>query len=217
MTKPLILLGSGGHAKVLIALLQRLNYPLLGFVDPHRPIGANLSGLTNLGADNVVFNYPSDEIMLVNGIGMLPYDKGLRLSLFNTFSAQGYQFKTLQDPTALVAVDVAIKAGVQVMAGVIIQAGTEIAENCIINSGAIIEHDCRIGQSVHIAPGAVVCGGVEVGDYVHVGAGATLIQGIKIGSGSIIGAGSVVTHDVACRQIVYPARSLCQAINRACE
>ncbi|MFA6051976.1 MAG: acetyltransferase [Methylobacter sp.] len=214
MTKPIIILGGGGHAKVLIDMLHRLNCRLIGIVDPNHPIGSTLLGLNVLGADKVVFDYSAAEVELINGVGSLPKDKGLRANLFNTFSAQGYHFKTLIDPTAFIAADAELSDGVQVMAGVIIQAGTKIARNTVVNSGAIVEHDCCIGRHVHIAPGAVLSGTVEVGDYVHIGTGAKIIQGISIGSGSIIGAGSVVTQDIACNQIVYPPRSQIKPINR---
>lgn len=214
MTKPVIILGGGGHARVLLDILRRLNCRLLGIVDPHQPVGGTLLGLQVLGADDVVFDYSATEIELINGIGSLPKDKGLRASLFNSFNAQGYRFKTLIDPTAFIAADVELKNGVQVMAGAIIQAGAKIAENTIVNSGAIVEHDCRIGRHVHIAPGAILCGAVAIGDNVHIGTGATIIQGISIGSDSVIGAGSVITQDVAGNRIVYPPRPQIKSIER---
>jgi UDP-perosamine 4-acetyltransferase len=213
MTKPIIILGGGGHAKVLIDILRRLNYPILGIVDPNQSIGSLLHGLKVLGADNAVLTYPAAELDLINGVGSLPNDKGLRVSLFNAFKTQGYRFVTVVDPTAFMAADVELSEGVQVMAGAIIQAGAKIAANTIVNSGAIVEHDCRIGQHVHIAPGAVLSGTVEVGNTVHIGTGAKIIQGINIGSNSIIGAGSVVTHDIADNQIVYPPRSQIKPID----
>lgn len=209
---PVILMGGGGHAKVLLETLQSLHYPLLGITDPHLAIGDRLFGLNVLGNDDIIPRYPPGDIELVNGIGALPNDRGLRTQLFNRFSQQGYRFKTVVHPTALISPSVQLLVGVQVMAGVIIQADTRIASNSIINSGAIIEHDCHIGKHVHIAPGAVLSGGVEVADHVHIGTGAVIIQGIKIGAGSIIGAGSVVTRNVDGHHIVYPARNHKQAI-----
>ena len=208
--KPVILLGGGGHARVLLSLLRRLQVEILGITDLQRSITEDFFGVRVLGTDAVVLEYASEDIELVNGLGSLPNDSGVRTRLFSHFQHSGYHFNTLIDPTAFVAADVELAAGVQVLAGVIIQAGTIIAENCIVNSGAIVEHDCRIGRHVHIAPGAVICGGVEVGDHVHIGSGATLIQGLQIGAESISGAGSIVTRDIACRQIVYPPRALVQ-------
>lgn len=206
MTKPVILLGSGGHARVLLDMLRRLEVEVLGITDPFRPVGTNYCGVKVLGSDPAILAYPVDGVTLVNGLGSLPRDTGLRATLYAQFVMQGYAFQTVVDPRAFMASDVQLAQGVQLMAGVIIQAGTKIAENCIINSGAIVEHDCRIGQHVHIAPGVVLSGGVELGDRVHIGTGAAIIQGIRIGSGSVIGAGSVVTRDVGANQIVYPPR-----------
>jgi len=214
MTKPVIVLGGGGHAKVLIDMLRRLDCRVLGIIDPNQAVGNLAHGFKVMGGDDAVFGYSPEAVELANAIGSLPNDKGLRAKLFKAFSAKGYCFKTLVDPTAIVASDIELSAGVQVMAGVIIQAGTRIAFNSIVNSGAIVEHDCRIGSHVHIASGAVLSGAVEVGDAVHIGTGATIIQGISIGGGSIIGAGSVITQSIACDQIVYPARPLIRSISR---
>lgn len=204
--KPLLILGSGGHARVLISLLRRLQRPMLGIIDPHRLIGDSVLGLKVLGNDKQVLHYPPEQIELVNGVGSLPNETGIRSALFNRFSQLGYHFPALIDSHALIAEEVRLEQGVQVMAGVIIQTGTKIAENCIVNSGAIIEHDAQIGPHGHIAPGAVLSGNVTLGANVHIGTGASIIQGISIGRGSIIGAGATVTRDVGEWQIVYPAR-----------
>ncbi|MGZ0076704.1 acetyltransferase [Methylomonas sp. YC3] len=214
MSKPVILLGSGGHARVLLDMLRRLEIEILGIADPHRLPGSEHFGVRVLGDDSAIRAYAADGIALVNGIGSLPGDGGLRANLYQRFLAQGYRFKAVVDPRAFTASDVQLANGVQVMAGAIIQTGTQIAENCIINSGAIVEHDCRIGRDAHIAPGAVLSGGVELGDKVHIGTGATIIQGLRIGSGSVVGAGSVVTRDVGCKQIVYPPRSHIQNLQQ---
>ncbi|MBD9355071.1 acetyltransferase [Methylomonas albis] len=214
MSKPVILLGSGGHARVLLDMLRRLEIEILGIADPHRLPGSEHFGVRILGDDSAIRAYATDGIALVNGIGSLPGDADLRATLYQRCVAQGYRFQTVVDPRAFAAGDVQLAEGVQVMAGVIIQAGTKIAENCIVNSGAIVEHDCCVGRDVHIAPGAVLSGGVELGDKVHIGTGATIIQGIRIGSGSVVGAGSVVTRDVGCKQIVYPPRSHIQDLQQ---
>lgn len=210
--KPVILLGSGGHARVLLGMLRLQDIHAIGIADPHRPSSEDYLGLSILGDDSAILNYDCNQIELVNGIGSLPGDGGKRAALYENFLHHGYRFKTLIDVRAFIAGDAELAQGVQVMTGVIIQTGTKIAANCIINTGAILEHDCRLGRHVHVAPGAVLCGGVEVGDYVHIGAGATVIQGLRIGEGSVIGAGSVVTRDVGAGHVVYPPRSHIQEL-----
>jgi len=212
MRQRIILLGSGGHAKVLLETLRRGGREIVGITDPVRPPGSSWENVAVLGDDSVISRFAVDDVILVNGIGSLPKDSGLRAKLYNEFVAQKYRFETVIDPFAIVAGSVLCRAGAQVMAGAIIQAGTVIAENAIINSGAIVEHDCVIGCHVHVAPGAVLSGNVEIGNNVHIGTGAVIIQGIRIGAGSIVGAGSVVTRDIGARQIVYPARARIQDI-----
>lgn len=207
MKLPVVLLGSGGHAKVLLGILRRVDSDILGVTDPARRLGDRWCDLRVIGGDEAVAAHGVEEICLVNGVGSLPRDAGTRSRLFEVFAERGYRFGKVIDPTCFLAESVELADGVQIMAGAIIQAGTHIAENTIVNSGAIVEHDCVIGRHVHIAPGAVLSGGVEIGEGTHVGAGAVVIQGIRVGAGSVIGAGSVVTRDVAVRQIVYPARS----------
>jgi UDP-perosamine 4-acetyltransferase len=203
---PAILLGSGGHARVLLGTLRRLNIEIAGIADPVKRTGEMCYGVEVLGNDEMILNFDCNKIELVNGIGSLPGDAGVRAALFDRFRRLNFRFKTLIDPSSLINEEVSLSEGVQVMMGVIIQSGAQIAENCIVNSGAIVEHDCRIGRHVHIAPGAVLSGGVEVGDHVHIGTGATVIQGIKIGEGSVIGAGVVLTRNVGNDQIIYPPR-----------
>lgn len=208
MNRPVIVLGGGGHARVLLDMLRRLKREVAGVVDPGLPVGGLWRGVPVLGDDTAIFCHVPQGVELVNGIGSLPRDNGLRRRLFEHFTLQGYCFATLVDPQAWVAEDVELAVGVQIMAGVNIQTGTRIACNSIVNSGATIDHDCRIGCHVHVAPGAVLSGGVTLGDGVHVGTGACLIQSVAVGEGSVIGAGAVVTGNVVARRIVYPPRAV---------
>lgn len=206
--KELIVLGSGGHAKVVIDTLRALGRLPLGIIDPYTPQGeTSLFGLTVLGGDDAVFCFSADDVELVNGVGAMP-ETQLRRILHQRFSDAGYRFATLVHPRAWVSEDVHLDAGVQVMAGAIIQAGSQIGSDCIVNTGASIDHDCKLSPHCHIAPGAVICGNVELGEQVHIGSGATVIQGVKIGSSTIVGAGAIVTRNVAEKMMVYPARPL---------
>ena len=78
------------------------------------------------------------------------------------------------------------------MAGVVIQPGSRIGKNSIVNTKASVDHDCIIGDHVHISPGVTLSGGVTVGSTVHIGSGATIIQGMRIGDNCLVAAGAVV-------------------------
>jgi len=214
---PLLVLGAGGHARVVIEALRRLNAQIIGVADPGLPARAEGPfGIAVLGDDSAVSAQKTDEILLVNGIGSLPASRARR-DAFEKFSAQGYEFATVIHPNAFIADGVAVGEGVQVMAGAVIQPGAVIGVNVIINTRASIDHDCQIGQGVHVAPGATLSGGVQVGDHAHVGAGAVVIQSVTLGEKSVVGAGAVVVRDVEAGETVASpaARPLNQTSSRS--
>lgn len=212
MSLPVIILGAGGHAKVLIDTLLAASAVIAGIVAPNPTLaGTKILGVPLLGGDDVVTEYPPSEILLVNGLGSIGLPAN-RQQLFQRFKEMGYKFATVIHPSAVIASSVVLCEGAQIMAGVVIQPGTHIGINSIINTRASVDHDCIIGDHVHIAPGVTLSGGIKVGACSHIGTGATVIQGISVGAQSIIGAGSVVLQDVAPRITVVgvPAKRVKQ-------
>lgn len=196
MTLPVIVLGAGGHAKVVVDALLAAGVAVAGLVDPDPQLsGQDVLGVPVLGSDDVLCCYPADQVLLVCGVGSTGLPQR-RKAVYDRFVAMGYRFATVIHPSAVVALDVEIEAGAQVMAGAIIQTGSRIGRNCIVNTRASIDHDCRIGDHVHVGPGVTLSGGVAVGADSHIGTGATSIQGISIGTGCLVGAGALVISDV---------------------
>lgn len=191
---PLIVIGGGGHAKVLVSTLMLCNRNILGYADPN-PAAAGLLGIECIGDDDVVMTHDPTEVRLVNGVGSTgPVAR--RKEIYERFSRAGFNFAGVIHPSASVAAEVEIEEGVQIMAGAVIQPGSRIGANAIVNSGAIIDHDCVVGFHAHVAPGAVLSGNVRIGAGTHIGTGACIIQGISVGAGSVVGAGAVVVKDV---------------------
>ncbi|QCZ94270.1 acetyltransferase [Salinimonas iocasae] len=193
---PIILIGGGGHARVLADILLQQDKQIAAVVSPEPLMESPLfDGINHLSSDEDVRRYAPDEVLLVNAIGMLP-GADSRKKVCEYFLAQGYTFESVIAPTATVSAYATIKQGAQIMSGAIIQAGAVIGEQTIVNTQAVIEHDCQIGSRNHIAPGSTVCGEVTTGNDVFVGAGATIINGMTIGSNAIIGAGTCITRAV---------------------
>ena len=207
---PVIVIGSGGHAKVVIEALRRANRPIAGRTDadPARRRPA-IADVPFLGNDEAILGHSPDSCALVVGLGSTG-DATLRRGLFSRFRDLGYDFATVVHPTAVVADGVHLDPGAQVMAGAVIQPGCRIGANAIVNSGAVVDHDCMVGEHVHIAPGAVVSGGVTVGAASHVGAGATVLQNVVIGGDCVIAAGAVVIRPIpdGTRVAGVPAREI---------
>ena len=196
MQKPIIILGAGGHAKVLIDTLQRQSANILGITDPDpQKIGEYILGIPVIGDDDVINTNDNDLIELVNGIGVV-VDKKRRQQIFYNFKRQGYSFTSVIHDSAILSPDAMLSEGVQIMAGAVIQPGCKIGINSIINTRASIDHDTIIGAHVHIAPGVTVSGGVQIGDGTLVGSGVTIIQGVRIGKDATVAAGAAVIRDV---------------------
>lgn len=195
--KKIVILGGGGHAKVLIDLIKTYTlYEIAGILDLQLEVGEFVSKIPVLGDDNLLGELYDRGIMdACIGVGSVK-DNGKRKMLYEKVKKLNFNIPALIHSNSVISQESTIAGGVQVMAGAIVQTNTYINENTIINTGAILEHDCTIGKHVHICPGAVISGGCLIGDDVFIGAGATVIQGIKIGINSVVGAGAVVISDV---------------------
>jgi len=193
--RPVIILGAGGHAKVASEVLELSNHNFFGYITPDLDVGTKLNYGVVLGDDSIIDSYSINEIALVNGIGMLPKNN-LRFNVSTMMRSKGYSFARVIHPSSILAADVLLEDGVQIMAGSIIQPGVRIGKDSIINTGVIIDHDCYIGENCHLAPGVICSGGVTIEKNVHIGTGSQIIQGVRIGENSVIAAGSVIYKDV---------------------
>lgn len=205
---PVIVIGGGGHAKVLVSTLLLCGRNILGFVDLN-PTAPPLLGIKCLGSDAAVLAYTPADVQLVNGVGSAGSTTNRR-DVYDRFIREGYCFATVIHPSAIIAPETQIEDGVQVMAGAVVQTGCRLGANVIVNTGAQVDHDCMIDAHAHIAPGVTLCGAVNVGAGTHIGAGATVIQGVRIGADSVVGAAALVIRDVpqGAKVVGVPAASI---------
>lgn len=205
--KGIVILGTGGHARVLLEALKLSGQTVVGFTDLEMK-SDYIMGIPFLGGDDTVFSYQPHEILLVNGIGSVTVSDRRR-NLFEKLVRRGYQFANVIHPSATISESLKLGKGSQIMAGAILQAGCCVGDNTIINTRAAVDHDSVIGDHVHLAPGVILSGGCIIGDSVHIGTGAIIIQGIKVGARSLIAAGSVVVRDIPCDAYVRGNPAVC--------
>ncbi len=211
--KPIVVIGGGGHASVLVDILRTQERNILAIVCPDDISQRRVfSDIQHLKQDDDVLRFSPDEVLLVNGVGMLPKSK-LKRNLNHYYLSHGYQFETVIADSAQVSSFAVIELGAQVFAGAIVQAGAIVGGYSVINSGAIIEHDCNIGRYNHIAPNATLCGQVTTQEDVYVGAGSTVIQNLTLEQSSIVGAGAIVTKNLSSHQVCYPIRTIVKALS----
>ena len=202
LNKSVIIQGGGGHASVLIEILRLIEPDIIGIVDPFLEKGSKVKGITVIGSDDAVLDYPNSEVVLVNALGPSP-KKSTREALSTRFINLGYQFLTLTHPRAYVAPSARIEDGAQIMAGALVQSQSRIGRLTVVNSGAIIEHDCNISDHAHIAPGAILCGGVQAAEGVFIGSGAVVLENIRLGANSILAAGVTCRKDLVENEVFY--------------
>jgi UDP-perosamine 4-acetyltransferase len=207
-----VIVGGGGHARVLIDCLQLTHAAqIYGVLDHDRSRwGQMLLDVPIVGNDDLLAEMKTRGVdYFAIGLGGTGNNRP-RQKLFELAQSHGLRPLTIKHPAAILSRWATIGEGCQCLAGSIVNAGAALGVNVIVNSGAIVEHDCTIGSHVHISTGAKLASTVQVGDGAHIGAGATIRQSITIGAGAIVGAGAVVVKDVAPWTIVagVPARVL---------
>jgi UDP-perosamine 4-acetyltransferase len=176
--------------------LQVCGVPVQGIIDAALPRGALVDGVTVLGGDEQLAQLDARTAALCIGVGMMPGGTR-RAELFSACRERGFELLSVMHPSATLAPRRSFGAGVQVMAGAVVQTGVRLEDNVIVNTRASVDHDCSVGGDVMIGPGAVLCGEVHIGAGTYVGAGAVILPGVRIGARAVIGAGSIVTRDVA--------------------
>jgi sugar O-acyltransferase (sialic acid O-acetyltransferase NeuD family) len=192
----IVVLGGGGHAKVLVSIIKKLGYQVVGYLDPEDR--GKVGGVAWVGDDSmlqeILRRHPVCHAAL--GLGKVDAASDRRIRLLGHLEHLGFTLPMLVSPRACVNEEVELGTGTVVFDGAVINSGTKTGRGCIINTNSTVEHDCRLGDDVHVAPGAILSGGVTVGDQVMVGAGATVIQGVRIGPHCLVGAGSIVVRDL---------------------
>jgi acetyltransferase-like isoleucine patch superfamily enzyme len=98
------------------------------------------------------------------------------------------------------------------MGGVVVNTGSVIGENVILNTSCSVDHHNRVAAHSHLGPGVHTCGNVSIGEAALLGVSVSVLPGRSVGSWATVGAGGVVTRDVPEHATVagVPARVICQ-------
>jgi len=191
-TERLLIIGAGGHAKVLVSAVKSVGLATvsLGVADDNPALEGQLfCGLpviTPVGAGL------QDADCFHVAIG----DNHAREKQFRAALAGGAAPYTVVHSGADVAAEASIGDAVFVATGSIVAAQAVIGDGVIVNHGAVVDHDCVIGQFTHIGPNATLGGACVTGSRVLIGAGANILPQVRLGDDATVGAGAVVLNDV---------------------
>lgn len=189
MKNRLVIIGAGGHGKVIADIGEKSGYTEVLFLDDDTAVTAcGKYAVVGTIGDAVRF-CDSDFIV---GIGNAATRKRIQEEL----CAKGLHIVTLAHPRSVVASDVSVGIGTVVMAGAVINPGTTIGNGCIINTGATVDHDNTLSDYVHISVGSHLAGAVHIGANTWIGAGAVVSDHISICESCTVGAGAVVIKNI---------------------
>ena len=183
----LVIIGTGGHGRVIADLAVKNRYTNICFIDDYAT-GACL-GFPIIGTCDHIEDENDGETDFIIGIG----NNAIRKEISEKHNVN---WATIIHPSAQIAVGVSIGKGTAIMACAVVNACASVGNHCIINTGAVVEHDNMIDDYVHISPKAVLGGTVHIGKCTHVGIGASVKNNTDICNNCIVGAGAVVVNDI---------------------
>lgn len=184
-----VIIGAGGHAKVILGTLTALGYEIAGLVDDNpNLIGSLILGYPILG--NIASLKDRLSQTAVCAIG----DNLQRRNIILRFTQ--LDWITVIHPKAYVHESAILGKGTVVFAGAVVQPDAILEDHVIINTAASIDHDCHVERFSHIAPGAHLGGTVKIGEGTLIGLGTSIKPGTIIGKWSVIGTGSVVVKNI---------------------
>ena len=189
LNKGLIIIGSGGHGKVVADIASKIGiYQHIAFLDDYLSI--KIPGYELLGRTKEYQKW-KDRYEFVIAIG----NSSIRSKIQQEIEKEVF-VTTLVHPNAVIGESVTLGKGTVVMANAVVNSGTIIEEGVIVNTGSTIDHDCKIGSFVHIAPGCHISGTVYIGAKSWIGVGSCIVNNVSICDESIIGAGATVINDI---------------------
>ena len=198
MEKKLLILGCGGHGKVVADVAEKCaHFKEISFLDK-KGLGKYSN---NKFFDNKIIGDINEENIgkfsqiythFFVGIG----DNKVRIKWLKIIKKMNIKITKIIDPSAEISKYSQIDEGTFINRNVVIQCDSKIKSGSILNTSSTIDHDCIIGEGTHISPGVNIAGNVNIGKNCWIGIGSKIIQNLKIGDNVIVGAGSLVLKNI---------------------
>ena len=201
VAKSIVVVGAGGHAKVVIDCLRYAGWQVVGCTDSDRT-GESCAGAPVIGTDDDLSDLRRSGVEAAFcALG----SNGLREKLCGKLLQLGFDLPSVIGPGAN---SVWLGRGIAVLPEAVVNIDSVVEDFAIINTNSNVDHDCVVGLAAHIGPGAALAGCVHIGARSFVATGSSIIPERKVGEDCTIGAGSVVVRDIpsGCTAFGNPAR-----------
>ena len=200
MNKNVVIIGAGGHGRVVADIAEACGDTVLGFLDDN----TENDKVNVIGKVSDAEKYCDGETYLFVAIGNCE----VREKIMN--SLKDAKWYTAIHPSAVISPSAIIGEGTCVMPNAVVNNSAVVGKGVIINTCASVDHDDIIGDFVHIACGVHIAGTVTVGKNTWVGIGATISNNVSVCDGVMLGAGAVVVKDITEKgtYVGVPARKI---------
>lgn len=159
MKRSLLIVGAGGHGKVVAEVARDCGYEEIGFLDD------NSDEAIGKISEMQKFTYLYKEAFVAIG------NNQVRGEIISRLENEGYEIPVLMHPTAYISRTAKLRKGTVVEPKAIVNANADIGEGCIISVGAIVDHDTKLEECVHVNAGAIVKAGTTVKQLQKIDAG----------------------------------------------
>ncbi|ADD69271.1 sugar O-acyltransferase, sialic acid O- acetyltransferase NeuD family [Denitrovibrio acetiphilus DSM 12809] len=192
MADKIIILGTGGHAKVVKELAEACGYEVIGFTGSGKPAGTIILNKEVLCTTEEIESLKKQT----NNVIVAVSANSVRQKRAEYVLERGFNVVSLIHPSCVFSPSAEVGTGTVIMGGTVVNADSYIGDFSIINTGATVDHDCRIGDFCHIAPGANLGGEVTIRDHTWIGVGAAVRDNITIGQNVMVGGSAFVAYDI---------------------
>jgi sugar O-acyltransferase (sialic acid O-acetyltransferase NeuD family) len=194
LKKKALIIGCGGHAHVVGAMLHALNIPIHGYLDSayKKENNESIKYGNLVGTPEEINQFDRQQYDVYIAFG----ENKKRREFINKVLDLGFEMPFLVHPKSIIEADCKIDMASQVCIGAILATEVKLGRGVIINTGSSVDHESIIGRHTHIAPKVVIAGRVSIGEGVFIGMGASIAQNITVGDGAVIGAGSIILKNV---------------------
>lgn len=203
MREKVIIVGDGGHAKIIIDILQEMDYYNILGVTSKEKDKKQFFGLPVLGNDDVLEDYFKKGMKnIAIGIGGFK-DNKLREVIFNKYLSKGFNIINAIHPKSIIAKSTIMGKGVVIFPGVILNPEVKLGNNVIIATGSTIDHETIIEDHCLISAGVTIGADTKIGEETLCALGSKIISAVSIGNKCLIAAGAVVVSDIEANSKVF--------------
>lgn len=198
----IVVAGSGGHAKVVIEIVELQGcYNIIGVVTNDNI--STFEGYKVLGNDEILPQLKSEGLKNI-AIGVGGFKNNLlRKSLFEKYISLGFDVPSLIHPKACVSSKSTIGRGVVLFAGCSIGTGVKLCDNVIVATNSSIDHESIIRENVLISAGVTIGANTTIEENSLIALGAKVISGVIVGQNVLVAAGAVVTSNILSNLTVF--------------